>query len=139
MPAHPVSRLVRFTLAVGTSVILDHLGYGRPTPVRMVEAVELVACHVFSLADRDDQRVSMELVRTRLERLAEHPPGHCQFCVAAAKVSAVDLYRNRLGLAASDHHHQDTRTALIGDRAISVGDRDRHPCHLHRARPDLDS
>ena len=36
MPAHPVSRLVRFTLAVGTNVIFDHLGYRRPTvhPVR---------------------------------------------------------------------------------------------------------
>ena len=58
MPAHPVSRLVRFTLAVGTNVIFDHLGYRRPTvhPVRMIEAVELVACHVFNLADRDDQQ-----------------------------------------------------------------------------------
>ena len=48
MPAHPVSRLVRFTLAVGTNVIFDHLGYRRPTvhPVRMIEAVELVGCHV---------------------------------------------------------------------------------------------
>ena len=48
MPAHPVSRLVRFTLAVGTNVIFDHLGYRRPTvhPVRVIEAVELVACHV---------------------------------------------------------------------------------------------
>ena len=54
MPAHPVSRLVRFTLAVGTNVIFDHLGYRRPTvhPVRVIEAVELVACHVFNLADR---------------------------------------------------------------------------------------
>ena len=36
MPAHPVSRLVGFTLAVGTSVIIDHLGDRRPTvhPVR---------------------------------------------------------------------------------------------------------
>ena len=29
MPAHPVSRLVRFTLAVGANVILDRLGYRR--------------------------------------------------------------------------------------------------------------
>ena len=45
MPAHPVSRLVRFTLAVGTNVIFDHLGYRRPTahPVRVIEAVELPA------------------------------------------------------------------------------------------------
>ena len=86
MPAHPVSRLVRFTLAVGTNVIFDHLGYRRPTvhPVRVIEAVELVACHVFNLADRDDQRVSMEMVRTRLDRLREHPAGCCQLCRAAA-------------------------------------------------------
>jgi hypothetical protein len=31
MPRTPVSRLVRFTLADGTSVIFDHLGYRRPT------------------------------------------------------------------------------------------------------------
>ena len=57
MPAHPVSRLVRFTLAVGTNVIFDHLGYRRPTvhPVRMIEAVELVACHVFNLAEQTRQ------------------------------------------------------------------------------------
>ena len=68
MPAHPVSRLVRFTLVVGTNVIFDHLGYRRPTvhPVRVIEAVELVACHVFNLADRYGQRVSTELVRARL-------------------------------------------------------------------------
>ena len=32
---------------------------------RMIEAVELVACHVFNTAGRDDQRVSMEMVRQR--------------------------------------------------------------------------
>ena len=31
MPTHPVSRQVRFTLADGTNVIFDHLGYRRPT------------------------------------------------------------------------------------------------------------
>ena len=28
MPVHPVSRLARFTLAVGTNVIFDHLAIG---------------------------------------------------------------------------------------------------------------
>ena len=95
MPAHPVSRLVRFTLAVATNVIFDHLGYRRPTvhPVRVVEAVELLACHVFNLAEADQQRVSMEMVRTRLARLAEHPPGCCPLCAAAAKVAPADVYR----------------------------------------------
>jgi len=52
MPAHPVSRLVRITLTVGANVIFDHLGYRRPTvhPVRVTEATQLLACHVFNLA-----------------------------------------------------------------------------------------
>ena len=95
MRAHPVSRLVRFTLAVGTNVILDHLAIGglQIHPVRMVESVELVACHVFNLADRDDQSVSMEMVRQRLTRLREHPPGCCQLCRAAAMVAPADVDR----------------------------------------------
>ena len=61
--------------------------------VRVIEAVELVACHVFNTADRDDPRVSMEMERQRLERLREHPPGCCQLCRAAAKVAPADVYR----------------------------------------------
>ena len=61
--------------------------------MRVVEAVELVACHVFNLADRDDQRVSMEMVRQRLARLREHPPDCCQLCTTAAKVAPADVYR----------------------------------------------
>ena len=69
--------------------------YRRPTahPVRVVEAVELVACHVFHMADRDDRSVSMEMVRTRLDRLREHPPGCCQLCLAASMVALADVYR----------------------------------------------
>jgi hypothetical protein len=61
--------------------------------VRMVEAVELLACHVFSLAERDETRVSMELVRKRLAELAKHPRGCCPLCVAAAKASPADVYK----------------------------------------------
>ena len=61
--------------------------------MRVIEAVELVACHVFNLADRDDQCVSMEMVRQRLARLREHPPSCCPLCVAAAKVAPADVYR----------------------------------------------
>ena len=39
MRAHPVSRIIRFTLAVGTNVIFDHLAIGGPPGAR--EAVEL--------------------------------------------------------------------------------------------------
>ena len=35
--------------------------------VRVIEAVELVACHVFTLAEGEGRQVSMELVR--------HPAG----------------------------------------------------------------
>jgi hypothetical protein len=59
----------------------------------MVEAVELVACHVFHLADRDDQCVSIGMVRIRLDRLRECPPGCCQLCAAATKVAPADVYR----------------------------------------------
>jgi hypothetical protein len=45
------------------------------------------------MADRDDQSVSIEMVRTRLDRLREHPPGCCQLCAAAAKVAPADVYR----------------------------------------------
>ena len=57
----------------------------------MVEAVELVACHVFTLAEGEGQRVSMELLRHRMARLAVHSPGNCQWCVAAATVSTADV------------------------------------------------
>ena len=63
----------------------------------MVEAVELVACHVFNLAfnpaDRDDQSVSMELVRQRRAKLREHPPRCYQLCRAMAMVAPADVYR----------------------------------------------
>ena len=62
MPAHPVLQQVRFTLADGTNVILifDHLGNRRPTVhrARVIEAVELVACHVFNLAEQTRQRIT---------------------------------------------------------------------------------
>ncbi len=61
--------------------------------VRKVEAVELVACHIFNMADRDDRSVSIEMVRTPLDRLREHPPDRCQLCRAAAMVAPADVYR----------------------------------------------
>ena len=61
--------------------------------VSKVEAVELVACHVFNMADRVDHSVSMEMVRTRLDRLREHPAGCCQLCRAASILAPADVYR----------------------------------------------
>ena len=94
MPVHPVSRLVRFTFAVGTNVIFDHLGYRRPTvhPVRVIEAVELPATSSTS-PTANGRRASTEMVRQRLARLREHPPGCCQLCAAAANVAPADVYR----------------------------------------------
>ena len=76
-------------------MIIDHLGYRRPTvhPVRVIEAVELLACHVFNLADRDDQRVFMEMLREPLARLREHPRGCRQLCATAPNVAPADVYR----------------------------------------------
>ena len=61
--------------------------------MRKVEAVELLACHIFYMADRDDRSVSMEMVRTRLDRLREHPADCCQLCLAASMVAPADVYR----------------------------------------------
>ena len=110
MPAHPLSRLVRFMLADGTSAVCSTrsaIGGLQFHPVRKVEAVELLACHVFNMADRDDRSVSMEMVRTRLARLREHPFGCCQLCAAAAKVAPADVYR-----IASAWQRQTTITRL---------------------------
>jgi|SRR6185312_9631810 hypothetical protein len=81
MPAHPVSRLVRFTLAVNTNVIFDHFGHRRPTghAVRVIEAVELVACDV----------------EPCLARLLAAHPGDCGLwagCVLAPQVRAQRVY-----------------------------------------------
>jgi hypothetical protein len=61
--------------------------------VRVIEAVEPVACHVFNLADRDGQRVYMEMLRQRLARLREHRRGCRQLCATAANVAPADVYR----------------------------------------------
>jgi hypothetical protein len=73
----------------------------------VIEAVKLVACHVFNTADRDGQSVSMELVRTRLDGLREHPQGCCRLYVAAAKAAPADVYR-----AAKAWQWQTTATRL---------------------------
>ena len=52
--------------------------------VRVIEAVELVACHVFNTADRDDQSVSMQLVRQRLARLAEQAQARSRLLLPSA-------------------------------------------------------
>jgi hypothetical protein len=86
MPAHPVSRLVRFTLAVGTNVIFDHLGHRRPTvhPVRVIEATELLALDVFNTGRR---QITLSDVEHYIHTLRSHPPEcQCGRCAAAAIV-----------------------------------------------------
>ncbi len=95
MPAHPVSRLVRFTLAVGTNVIFDHLGYRRPTvhAVRMVEAVELVVCNVFNIAEQTRQRLTFGGVERYLAQLVAHPGDcGCGRCVSAPRGTPHRIY-----------------------------------------------
>ena len=94
-------------------MIFDHLGYRRPTvhPVRVIEAVELLACHVLNLADRDDQSVSMEMVRTRLDCVSTH--GAAVSCARRRPSWRPRRLPRRLGLAASDQRHQAARIALI--------------------------
>ncbi len=80
----------------------DHLGHRRPTahPVRMVEAVELVACHVFNLAEQT--RTAPHL---RRRRALPGPAGRASrrlrlwpLCAGAQGNSAPRL-RDRLGVA----------------------------------------
>ena len=52
--------------------------------VRVIEAVELVACHVFNLAEQTRQRLTFGDVERYLAQLAAHP-GACGYgrCVLA--------------------------------------------------------
>ena len=63
----------------------------RVSLVRLVEATELIACHVLIDADAEGQRVSMELVRRCLQRLGSHPTRALCF-VAAGKAAAAEVY-----------------------------------------------
>ena len=67
---------------------------------------------VFNLAEADQQSVSMEMVRTRLARLAEYPPGCCPLCAAAAKVAPADVYRIASAWRRPDQHHQGSGGTL---------------------------
>ena len=58
------------------NVMSTQVGYRRPTvhAVRVIEAVELVACRVFNLADQTRQRITFGDVERHLAQLASHPP-----------------------------------------------------------------
>ena len=72
MPAYPVSRLVHFTLAVGTNVLFDHFAIGglRFSSSTWSKPSRLVACHVFNLADRDDRASPWRWCATCLNQAA---------------------------------------------------------------------
>ncbi len=59
----------------------------------MVEAVELVACHVFNLAEQTRQRVTVGDVERYLAQLAAHP-GDCGYgrCVLAPRGTPHRVY-----------------------------------------------
>ena len=111
-----IDRSGKFPISIAWSQrrVRRHRRRGRSTvfAVRKVEAVELVACHVFNMADRDDRSISMEMVRTRLDRLREHPPRCCQLCATAAKVAPTDddvLASGYEACAALDRYPTPTR------------------------------
>ena len=63
----------------------------RPTvhAVRVIEAVELVACRVFNLAHQTRQRITFGDVERHLAQLASHPPDcACGRRVLAPRVTA---------------------------------------------------
>ena len=127
MPAHPVSRLVRFTLAVGANVIFDHLGYRRrPTvhPVRVIEAVELVACPVFTIAEQTRQRLTFGDVERYLAQLAAHPPIMAAFA-QLERDSMIE--RTRAGLAAAAANGRKgggvVRIQVVADIGVDETDR----------------
>ena len=64
--------------------------------------------------------------RTRLARLAEHPPGCCQLCRAAAKVSADDVYR-----IARAWQGQTTATRLRAFLVVGALDQQRDGLTFH--------
>ena len=95
MPAHPMSRPVRFTLAVGTNVIFGHLGHGLPTvhPVRVVECAELLADDLFKNAEQTRGRITFGDVERHLRQLANHPRDcGCGRRAPAPRVSAQRVY-----------------------------------------------
>ena len=137
MPAHPVSRLVRFTLAVGTNVIFDHLGYRRPTvhPVRMIEAVELVACHVFNLAEQTRQRVTLDVTSSvtwpSWALILRAPVAVC----GAARVRRLASMRSpAAGKATRAPTRRDSSRAIRA--AIAFGDACDRRCSRRRDRVD---
>ena len=74
----------------------DPLGCRRPTvhPVRVIEAVELVACHVFTLAEQTRQRLTFGDVERYLAQLLAAHPGDCgcRRSVLAPRVTAHRVY-----------------------------------------------
>ena len=85
MPAHPVSRLVRFTLAVGTNVIFDHLLKAAYSPPRARDRGRRGGC-LPRLQHRraDRQRLTYGGVERYLAQLAAHPGTcGCGRCVLA--------------------------------------------------------
>ena len=61
--------------------------------MRVIEAVEMVACHVFNTAEQTRQRLTLGDVERYLAQLAAHPADcGCGRCVLAPRVSAQRVY-----------------------------------------------
>ena len=95
MPAHPVSRLVRFTLAVGTNVIFDHLAIGglQPTPCAWSRPSSWLPATSSTSPTATIRASPWRWCASVWARLREHPPWLLSVVWAAAKVAAADVYR----------------------------------------------
>ena len=94
MRAHPVSRLIRFTLAVSTNVIFDHLLKAAYSPSRAHDRGCRGGC-LPRLQHRraDRQRLTYGGVERYLAQLAAHPGTcGCGRCVLALRVTAQRVF-----------------------------------------------
>ena len=62
--------------------------------MRVIEAVELVACHVFNLAEQTRQRLTFGDVERYLAQLAAHPGDcGCGRCPLVSRVTAQRVFQ----------------------------------------------
>ena len=74
--------------------------------MRVIEAVELVACHVFTHAEQTRQRLTFGDVERHLAQLAGHPRLHMWSLWAAVEGERTARVCDRVGLAAADTSDQ---------------------------------
>ena len=85
--------------------------------MRKVEAVELVACHVFHLADRDDRSVSMGTTSPSCSLPATESAERGQAVLShGSTTSMVEIARRRIEGSEHDRVSRDKRGRFEGRR-----------------------